>query len=357
MRDETLLLLILAVGLGLLYQWGFRVLPRHHWQILFVVPVKEGEVGREQAGINFTWYGFWSATAAVSASLWLMVLLGAVGASLMAVGLLVGGLVLLCVPAASWIARLVERKAHTRTVAGAAFTGFLAAPILISCINVLPGTLLGKTGAVSALPFFPALAGLGIALALGEGMGRLACLSFGCCYGRPIASLPSRWGYWLGRIAVQFTSPLKKAVYAGGAETGPLVPIQALTCTVLTTTSLLGAWFFLAGRFRAALFLTLIVTQAWRFVSEFLRNDERGQGNLTTYQLMAVLLLAGLLLLMIVPTQSEVPAVDLSRGWKQVWQIEIVLFLELLWIALFVHLGRSQVTGARLSLFLHRDRL
>ena len=351
--SAEILLVIVAAGLGLLYQWGFRVLPRDHWQILFVVPTAEGQEGPDRQGINFTWYGFWSATGAVAACLWLIVLLGSVGASLLAIAALVTGIFLLCLPSARWIARVVERKPHTQTVAGATFMGFLGAPLIISLLNVL-----GKTEAGPLLPFFPSLAGLGIALGLGEGIGRLACLSFGCCYGRPVSSLPERWRGLFGSLAVRFQGPLKKAVYAGQAADIPLVPIQAMTSTVVTTTSLIGSWLFLSGHFKAALLLTLAGTQGWRFVSEYGRRDERGPGeSVTTYQLMAVMLLAGVLLLLILPVELAMPVVDLSRGLRSVWRIEVFLLLQLLWLALFAHLGRSQVTGAKLWLFLHRDRV
>ncbi len=37
--------------------------------------------------------------------------------------------------------------------------------------------------AYPTVPIIPALAAVMIAYAFGEGLGRLACISFGCCYG------------------------------------------------------------------------------------------------------------------------------------------------------------------------------
>ena len=60
---------------------------------------------------------------------------------------------------------------NTFTVGGASFVGIILAPLIVWMFNVT----LDKS-----IPIVPFLAAVSIAYALGEGVGRLACISFGC---------------------------------------------------------------------------------------------------------------------------------------------------------------------------------
>ena len=60
---EILFVVILALIPGLMFNWGFRRLPKENWQMMAAVPVRKSENGWH--GINLLWYGFFIATATV----------------------------------------------------------------------------------------------------------------------------------------------------------------------------------------------------------------------------------------------------------------------------------------------------
>ena len=70
----------LTVSLGILFYWGFRVLPREHWQFLAAVPRKQLADGSWQS-TNLTYYGLFNALAHMIALSLLLILTGAIGIS------------------------------------------------------------------------------------------------------------------------------------------------------------------------------------------------------------------------------------------------------------------------------------
>jgi membrane associated rhomboid family serine protease len=48
---------------------------------------------------------------------------------------------------------------------------------------------------------------------------------------------------------------------------------------------------------------------------------------------------------------------DLSAGLKGLWSPALILFLQGIWVAIFMYTGRSTVTGATLSFHVHQDRI
>ncbi|MGE4553582.1 MAG: prolipoprotein diacylglyceryl transferase [Desulfovibrionaceae bacterium] len=130
------------------------------------------------------------------------------------------------------------------------------------------------------LPVLPWLDAIAPAVALGQGIGRLGCLSAGCCYGAPTGA---PWG-------VTFTSPECLAEPLGV----PLHPTQLYhAAAAFGTFALLVA---LRGRFRTpgrrvGLYLVLFAVQ--RVVIEFFRADWRGDaGPLSVTQVVALAFLA-----------------------------------------------------------------
>src|SRR5262249_21328737 len=179
------------------------------------------------------------------------------------------------------------KKAYTFTVGGAIFVGVLVAPWLIHLINITMSEWLG-----GRLPIIPAVAAGAVAYAFGEGIGRLACISFGCCYGKNIEGLSPRLRRVFKSISFTFVGATRKAVYEGGLEGARVVPIQAITACVLTLVGLIGAYLFLNAHYVAALTLVTMATQVWRFVSETLRADMRGVAEkITVYQAMAIMMI------------------------------------------------------------------
>jgi Phosphatidylserine decarboxylase len=97
--------------------------------------------------------------------------------------------------------------------------------------------------------------------ALGEGLGRLACLSFGCCYGRPVAASHPLYQRLFARRHVTFSGRNKKAVYEGRLDHEPLIPIQAVTAVVYVGAALVGTWLFLHGPAIGSFLAVALVTQ------------------------------------------------------------------------------------------------
>ena len=175
--------LISAIFLLTIYfWWGFKVLPGEKWQIVASVPASRTEQGQWR-GINFTWYGLLTANAYLVSVAVLLVLMGSVGVPPSGTAILAAAMLCCCVPASRLVARIVEKKAHTFTVGGAVFVGILITPFVITLINRTAGEFLEFH-----IPVLSACAAIAIAYSFGEGLGRMACISFGCCYGKPLSS-------------------------------------------------------------------------------------------------------------------------------------------------------------------------
>lgn len=345
MSNELFILALLA-GCGLLLFWGFRVLPRDGWQMLATLPIRPLDNGQWQ-GLNLTWYGLLTANAYLAALALLIVLLGAAQVHLAGVLLLAVLLLGLCVPASRLVARIVEGKAHTFTVGGAVFVGVVAAPWLVWLVN--------RTTDFQ-LPVMTTLAAIAIAYALGEGLGRLACISFGCCYGRPVASCSPRLRRLFSRWHFAFHGETRKIAYASGLEGQPVVPIQALTALLYCGSAMIGSYLFLLGETRITFVLLVVVTQGWRVYSETQRADYRGDNHISAYQVMGVMAIPyALLCLPLFPAETR--SMTLQLGLENLWQPGTLVFLQLLWLTLFIYTGRSSVTGAQLSFHVHRDRI
>jgi len=203
----------------------------------------------------------------------------------------------------------------------------------------------------------PTLAAMSIAYAFGEGLGRLACISFGCCYGKPLAQSPALLQRLFRNRHFVFHGPLKKIAYAGNMAGEKVVPIQAVTALLYTAVGLMGVLLFLNNAYSPALLLTLGVTQLWRALSETLRADYRGAGKVSAYQVFAVLsVIYGAGMLVFLPV-DELPQASLLKGFETLWHPGMVLFLIGLWLVTFLYYGRSLVTGSRLSLYICHDRI
>jgi hypothetical protein len=344
-------LLSAVILLSIYFWWGFKVLPGERWQVVASVPSSKTEQGLWR-GINFTWYGLLSANAYLVAVTVLLVLLGSIGVSPLGTAVLAAGMLCCCVPASRLVARVVEKKTDTFTVGGAVFVGILITPFVIMLINRFLG---GKLG--FHIPIMSAYAAIAIAYAFGEGLGRMACISFGCCYGKPLASssgLLKR--LFTGRGFVFFGST-KKIAYAGGLEATEVIPIQAITAVFYTVCGLIAAVMFLTAHHLGAFLLATIATQGWRSFSETLRADYRGEGNISAYQIMGMAGVAYAIAAAYFLASEPGVQPDLAAGLKSIWSPELILFLQGIWILIFYYTGRSTVTGATLSFHVHSDRI
>ncbi|MEZ4600050.1 MAG: prolipoprotein diacylglyceryl transferase [Syntrophotaleaceae bacterium] len=347
---NVIFLLALALFCTILLAWGFRYLPDRQWQVWATVPSYNRHSETWQ-GTNLTWYGVLTATANLVAMGVVFCLLGSLGISPLAILALACLLLSGCVPAARWTARLVEGKNHTFTVGGAVFVGFLLAPwIALGMGRLLPG--LGD----HPLPVLPTLAALAIGYAFGEGIGRLACISYGCCYGKPLRGCGPRVRKIFRRCHFVFSGETKKIAYASGLEGEEVVPVQALTAVIYCLTGLVSAYLFLSGWYAAAFLLASLVTQLWRVFSETLRADFRGGRKLSAYQVMGLLLVPWSVWLAF--HFSAVHALpDLAAGLSAFWHPAVLLVLQATWLVMFALFGRSEVTGAHLNFFIRHDRI
>jgi prolipoprotein diacylglyceryltransferase len=348
--SNLIFVLILAILHTGFYTWGFRHLGKERWQFIGTIPLAKDRDGHWQ-GLNLTYYGLFNAHACTLAVGMVYLLLAASGLELTAIHLVVAATLLFCVPAAKLVARWVEKKAHTFSIGGAAFVGLVSTPWILLGLNRL-----WASWEMAPVPILPVLAAIATAYALGEGCGRLACISFGCCYGRPLNRLPAVLRRLLAPFSVAYQGATKKIAYAGHLHDHPVVAVQAITAVLYTALGLSSLLLFFAGRAAAAYLLAVGGTQGWRFASEFLRADYRGNGPISAYQIMALLAIfyaVGVCLFW----GGSFPAADVVQGLLRLWDPGIILLSQALWIGIFLYMGRSQVTGARISFYVHKDRI
>jgi hypothetical protein len=340
----------LALVLVLIFRWSFRTLPGERWQILATVPVAKTPAGTWQ-GLNLTYYGVFNALALCAAVALMLMLAGAAGMTFKIIAGVVCALLGFCLPASRLIARWVEGKAHTFSVGAAVFIGILLGPWLLLFVEFAAADLF----AVSIAPL-PVLAAALVGYALGEGIGRLACISFGCCYGRPMASMPAWVQRYCSWMAFTYTGATKKVAYAHHLEGQKVFAVQAVTAVLYCAGALAGTLLFLQGAFGAAFLLCLTVTQGWRFCSEFFRADYRGDRKISAYQIMSLVAIPyGAIIIWLFPEPVKGP--ELMAGIRLLWDPLVILFLQALGLMMFLRAGRSQVTGAELTFHVHLNRV
>jgi prolipoprotein diacylglyceryltransferase len=338
MSANMLFVLGLVALVSAILAWGLHVLPRENMQILATIPLRriDGDLWR---GVNLTWYGVMQMTGMVLAIALALVLATAAHVPTHTLVLVIGVMLAVALPAAGLVARLVERRRGTFTVGGAVFAAALFLPWTTLALDAL-------SGSDHAVPIISAIA---VAYPLGEGIGRLACISFGCCYGRRLddcgPGLRALFG-WHPAVVVGAT---RKAVYEGHCEGVPLVPAPALSALVLSFAGLAGVPLFLDGEFLAAAVLSLSVAFVWRFTSEFLRADYRGQGRLSVYQWMALVCLVYVVSAVgLLSARARQP--DIHHGLALLASPLTVLALAAVGVVVFVYLGVSKMTTATIRL-------
>ena len=149
------------------------------------------------------------------------------------------------------------------------------------------------------LPFWPTADVLAPSLALGQALGRLGCLSAGCCYGHPL-EYDAGWG---------LTFPPGSQALPGI----PLWPTQPVESFLLALLALGLVLALKAPRFRrpgrvAALYLA--GAGAIRLIMEFFRGDFRGEPlwlNFPPTTLFAALTLLLGLALLLFPARAPAP--------------------------------------------------
>jgi hypothetical protein len=347
---DILFIAALTAILAATLVWGVKTLPAERWQMIAAVPLRKTGHGGWHS-LNLTFYGFFSATASTFGVALAIVLLTSLGLSLPVIGALVLVMMSICLPASRLIAWLVEGKSNTFTVAGAAFLGSL---ILPPGLWLAQRALLRWSGVqIWALPI---LASIAIVYALSEAIGRMACLSFGCCYGKPLRNANPSLAKFFRHFPAVFHGGTKKAAYASGLAAVPLIPVQTITAIVFTLSGLLGLSFFLARDFRLAGIIPALSTWGWRAASESLRADHRGEQKISAYQIMALIAIGytGVAFLLL---PADGPSPNLAAGLMQVASAGVIVALQVLWVGLFLYYGRSRVTGSVVSFHVVSERV
>lgn len=327
--------------------WGCRYLPGERWQIIASFPMKKN-INGSWTGVNITYYGLLIACAQVIAVSVFCILMGALSVPLSDLAMLASGLLFLCIIASKVLARIVEKKQNTFTVGGAAFVGIVASPFIILLFNAFLD---------NPIPVLPFMAALTIAYSLGEGLGRLACLSFGCCYGKPLSKIHPFLARCLKNVSISYDGMTKKVLYEAGLEGVPVVPVQAMTSILYVFTGLLGVYLFLNEKYCGVFIFSIIVTQGWRFLSELLRADYRGQGKITVYQWMSIIAMLFAIVFPAYVPQALQNKPDLLKGLVQLWNPAWLIFIKVLWLTVFFYLGISRVTHSTIAIDVRRDMI
>ncbi|MDG4476200.1 hypothetical protein [Thiovibrio frasassiensis] len=350
--SNSLFILILGLTLLPLLLWAYTVLPREKWQIIAAIPTKKGEADGCWHGTNLTYYGALLASGSLFGAMAFFLLLGALSIPMWAILALILGVMGCSVAAAKLLAVAVEKKQNTFTVGGAAIIGLLSMPPAVAVYNSL-----APAWAAPPLALIPVMAALSAAYLLGEGIGRLACLSFGCCYGKPLSELGPRTRRFFTPFAATFHGPTKKIAYASGLAGVGVVPIQAITSLLSVTIGLAAMYLFLEGYFRSAFLLAALFALGWRILSEYFRADYRGEGKFSAYQQMALWGMGYCTLLALYANSGAGSRTDLNAGLASLWSPAALLFFQALWLLLFIYTGFSSVTGARLTFHVREEKI
>jgi len=348
---QTLFIIALSCFTTIYLYWGFTRLTEEKLQIFASVPHEKKDAGF-WTGINFTWYGLLSANGVALSAALFIVLASAMGVPAYYALFLLLTLLSVLLPSARWIARIVEKKQHTFTIGGSVFAGILLSPILLLILNVCLPWITGFS-----YPLVQTLAALSIAYTFGESLGRLSCISFGCCYGKPLSDAHPFVRNLFQNHNFIFTGHTRKACYASHLDGVKTIPIQAVTSVIYALSALVGLVLLFSGLPLWALLETLIITQLWRSLSEFFRGDFRGNGFLSAYQIMgfAAVLLA-VLTAGFLPEPTNLKA-DIGLGLRELWNPMIILLLQTLWFITFVYMGRSTITFSHLSFHVNESHI
>ena len=350
--SNSLFTLILGLVLLPLLLRAYTVLPREKWQIIAAIPTRKAGMDGCWHGTNLTYYGALLASGSLFGVMSFFLLLGALGVPRWGINGLVLGVMGCSVAAAKLIAMAVEKKRNTFTVGGAAIIGLLSMPPAVAAYNGLAARM-----EAAQIALIPVMAALAVAYLLGEGIGRLACLSFGCCYGKPLSELGPRARKLLAPFAATFHGETKKIAYASGLAGVGVVPIQAITSFLSVNLGLVAMYLFLEGYFRAAFLLAALFALGWRILSEYWRADYRGEGKFSAYQRMALAGIGYCALLALFGKSGAGSQIDLGGGLASLWNPAALLFFQALWLLLFLYTGFSTVTGARLAFHVRREKI
>ncbi|HPW51372.1 MAG TPA: prolipoprotein diacylglyceryl transferase [Spirochaetota bacterium] len=344
MNSNFYFLISLSAFLAAVLTAGFIFLPRERFQFLAAIPLLKNKKSGHFHSRNLTWYGLITAFSVAVSTAFFCTLASAYGFKLLTCLIFAGSILAIALPASKIIAFIVEKRKGTITVGGAAFAAVTAAPFSAYAALKISGD-----GNIESI--LPLLAAIGCSYLIGEGIGRLSCLSFGCCYGKPLKKYSKPVKALLSPFAVRFYGNLKKASYESGYEGKKLFPIQNITAVIYSVSALVSAWIFLAGHFKISFLLSIITAFAWRIISEFFRADFRGFGKISSYQVMSFLSVIICAAAAYFLPSPDVITVNVSNGLIIFSDVIFVIVLQFLFAAVFLYTGISSVTASEIHFY------
>ncbi len=337
--------------LAVMFYLAFRKFPGERWQVFAAVPVSKID-GEKWKAVNITYYGILTATGFIMAILMVLIMSSASGYRTPAIAGIMAAILLFFVPSAKLMALIVEKKKHTITVGGAVFVMLMSAPWIVKAENILIFNDMGM--GVSELSFMAVII---TGYAFGEGFGRLACISFGCCYGKRVEDMKGLAGKLFSKFYFIFEGKTKKISYHDCMDGVRVVPVQGITAVLYTVSGLVSLYLFMKGFYSGAFFVSLAVTQLWRFFSEFLRSDYRGGGSISAYQWMSLFSIPYFVAYFNIIHSSSSGVPSLYQGLLYVWSPGVIIIAIILWIGALLYTGISTVTGAEVKIHVIKENI
>lgn len=325
--------------------YGITRFPSKDRQFLASIPLKRNEDGSFQ-GLNVTTYGLMNGIAyTFGTSIFLFLSSSSkTDAGMIILSVLV--ILLICIPASKIVATIVEKKYNTFTVSGGSFVGGVLSPIIFYIFLYLHY----KDSNIALSKTLILLGAISTAYLFGEGLGRLGCLSFGCCYGSRVDSLKGGLKIILSKFYTKFYGDTKKVAYEGGLEGEKTVPVQTIAVIFLNSISLFSTILFLNEFFISSFLLSVISAQLFRFFSEFLRSDFRGNRKITVYQIFSIIIIFySIAVAYLLNRDGITQQVDLEIGLSIFYNVWVLVLLQaIFWITL-IYTGISRVTYSKIT--------
>lgn len=335
---ELFFIMLLSAILGILSILGIRFFAGERFQFLFAIPYKKLSNG-SWLSLNLTFYGLFNAIAYSLGSFVGVLLLLSVGLTKLQVLIILITILTICIPSSKLLAKIIEKTKSGFTVGGAVFVGVIVSPFAI----MLAGYI---TNDPNLLRFInPIIASLSIAYLIGEGVGRLGCISFGCCYGKKVDEVNSIFlRKFFKKFNTVYAGRCKKASYASGLCNVETVPVQAMANILYSITAIVAITLFIKGLFLISAIISIVISQLYRFFSEFLRADYRGKGEISAYQKMSLLNILISLIYLYVGYGSILTEVSLNVALNTMSDLKMIgIFVGIFFLTL-IYTGVSSAT-------------
>ena len=346
-------LVVIGLFVASVCYYGIKKFPKGDHQFLASVPFRRNEDGTFQ-GFNITTYGLMNGIAYTFGTGVFLLLSSASNIPLPTIIPSVSVILLISIPASKIVAKFVEKKDNTFTISGGSFVGGVLSPIIFYIflylyhkdISIALSETLVLLGAVSTAYLF------------GEGLGRLGCLSFGCCYGRRVDTLKGGLKILFSKFYTKFYGDTKKVAYEGGIEGEKTVPVQTTAVIFFNSTALFSTILFLNRFFISSFLLSVISAQLFRFLSEFLRSDFRGDRKVTVYQIFSIIIICySIVVACLLNSGGITPQINLEQGLSTFYNFWTLILLQTIFWITFMYTGISKVTYSRITFHVDKGRI